>query len=303
MGVINMIIGFIGLGAMGKPMAHNLIKANFQLNVFDVNEKAVEELVLLGAEKCSSPQEIAKKCELVITMLPNAKIVESVMLGDGGMLAGIKAGQIIVDMSSVAPHTTKKMAQFVEKKGAKYIDAPVSGGVSGATAGTLTIMVGGHQETVAKARPVLDKLGRIQHIGEVGAGDAVKIVNNLLLGANMAAVAEALVLGVKAGLKPETMYNIIKSSSGRSYALEAKMPNFILKGEFAPGFAVDLQYKDLELAVETGKNLGVPMPVTNSAQQVYEMARAKGLGREDISAIIKVWEHLLNVQVRGDVIE
>lgn len=298
-----MIIGFIGLGAMGKPMARNLIKANFQLNVFDVNEKAVEELVSLGAEKCSSPREAVQKCELVITMLPNAKIVESVMLGDDGMLAEIRTGQIIVDMSSVAPHTTKKMAQIVEKKGAKYIDAPVSGGVSGAQAGTLTIMVGGDKETVEKASPVLDELGHFKHIGEVGAGDAVKIVNNLLLGANMAAVAEALVLGVKAGLKPETMYDIIKSSSGRSYALEAKVPNFILTGDFAPGFAVDLQYKDLELAVETAKNLGVPLPVTSIVQQVYEMARAQGLGREDISAIIKIWEELSNVQVRGDAIE
>lgn len=295
-----MRVGFIGLGAMGKNMSANLIKNGFSLYVNDIMTEAVEEIVKLGAEKCLTPKEVAQNTDVVITMLPNAKIVENVMTGKEGLFAGGKEGQIIIDMSSVAPHSTKKMAKIAEDKGMKYIDAPVSGGVSGAQAGTLTIMVGGEEAVVQKVMPVLESMGKnIKYIGEVGAGDAVKIVNNLLLGANMAALAEALVLGVKAGLKPETMFEIIKASSGRSYAVEAKVPNFILKGKFDQGFAVDLQYKDLELAIETAKNLGVPLPITNISQQVYEMARAKGLGREDISAVIKVWEEMLGIQVRG----
>lgn len=298
-----MHIGFIGLGAMGKPMAKNLVHA-YKLSVNDIIEPAIEELVGMGATRCASPRDIALNTDVIITMLPNASIVENVLCSSNGVFAGVKEGQIIIDMSSVAPHSTRKMAKIAMEKGVKYIDAPVSGGVVGAEGGTLTIMVGGDKDTVQKIQPILDTLGKnIYHVGEVGSGDAVKIVNNLLLGANMAAVAEALVLGVKAGLKPETMYEIIKSSSGRSYALEAKMPKFILKGNFAQGFAVDLQYKDLDLAIDTAKNLGVPMPVTNTAQQVFEMARAKGLGREDISAIIKVWEELLGVNVRGDDLE
>lgn len=294
-----MQLGFIGLGAMGKPMALNLLKASYDLWVNDVKQEAVAELVKAGAKPCSSPQELAGVVDVVITMLPNDKIVEEVILGANGFLQGGRAGQIIIDMSSVAPQSTRKMANAVQAKGIRYVDAPVSGGVAGASAGALTIMVGGDRETVRAVEPILKVLGqKIYHVGDVGAGDAVKLVNNLLLGANMAALAEALVLGAKAGLDPQTMYEIIKVSSGRSYALEAKVPNFILKGNFVPGFAVDLQYKDMELAVETAKSLGIPLPVTTMAQQVFEMARAKGLGREDISAVIKIWEEMAGVQVR-----
>ncbi len=295
-----MQVGIVGLGAMGKHMSANLLKNGYTLHVYDVVPEAIEEIVRLGGLRCSSPKEIAQKADIVITMLPNAQIVESVMTGDNGLLAGGREGQIFIDMSSVAPHSTKKMAGLADKKGIKYMDAPVSGGVTGAEAGTLTIMVGGDEEIFKKVKPILESLGKnIRLIGEVGSGDAVKIVNNLLLGSSMAALAEALVLGLKAGLKPETMYEVIKSSSGRSYALEAKVPDFIFKGEFKKGFPIDLQYKDLELAVETAKNLGVPLPMTNNAQQIYELARVKGLGREDISAVIKVWEDMLGVQVRG----
>lgn len=294
-----MRIGFIGVGAMGKPMAHNLLKASHEVYVFDLSAAAVAELEAAGAKKCGSPKEVAEAAEVIITMLPNAKIVEATITGENGVLAGGRAGQTIIDMSSVAPGSTKQMAALANAKGINYVDAPVSGGVSGAAAGTLTIMVGGEKETVAAIEPILKVMGqKIHHVGAVGAGDAVKLVNNMLLGINMAAVAEALVLGVKAGLDPQAMYEIIKGSSGRSYALEAKTPGFILKNNFAAGFAIDLQYKDLELATETAKGMGMPVPLGAMAQQVFEMARAKGLGREDISAIIKVWEDLVGVQVR-----
>ena len=294
-----MRIGFIGIGAMGKPMALNLLKAGHELYVFDVVAAAVADMVAQGGQACTSPKELAQKTEAVITMLPNAKIVESTLTGENGLLAGSRPGQVFIDMSSVSAGSTKLMAKLAGEKGVGYVDAPVSGGVAGATAGTLTIMVGGSADDVAKVQPILQAMGKnIHHVGEVGAGDSIKVVNNLLLGINTAAVAEALVLGVKSGLSPQVMLDIIKGSSGRSYALEAKTPGFILKNNFAAGFAIDLQYKDLELAAETAKSLGMPLPLGSMAQQIFEMARAKGLGREDISAVIKVWEELVGVQVR-----
>lgn len=296
-----MRIGFVGLGAMGKPMAVNLVRAGHTVSVFDVSAAAVAELAALGAQSCSSPMALAMQSDVVITMLPNAKIVEIVLTGKDGVLAAESAVKTIIDMSSVAPESTRAMAKLALQKGIAYIDAPVSGGVAGAQAGSLTIMVGGDSAAVNQIQPILAVLGqKIYHVGEVGAGDAVKLVNNLLLGVNMAAVAEALVLGAKSGLKPEVMVEIIKGSSGRSYALEAKAPSFILKDNFAAGFAIDLQYKDLELAVETAKGAGVPVPLTTMAQQVFEMARAKGLGRQDISAVIKVWEELVGIEVRSE---
>lgn len=294
-----MRIGFIGIGAMGKPMALNLLKAGHELFVYDVVAAAVAELVNQGAKSCQSPKELAQNTDAVITMLPNSKIVESTVTGEKGLLAGSRPGQVLIDMSSVSAGSTKQMAKLAKEKGVGYVDAPVSGGVAGATAGTLTIMVGGEADDVQKAQPILQVLGKnINHVGGVGAGDSIKVVNNLLLGINMAAVAEALVLGVKSGLSPQVMLDIIKGSSGRSYALEAKGPGFILKNNFAAGFAIDLQYKDLELATETAKSLGMPLPLGAMSQQIFEMARAKGLGREDISAVIKVWEELVGVQVR-----
>ena len=294
-----MRIGFIGIGAMGKPMALNLLKAGHELYVFDVVAAAVADMTAQGAKACQSPKELAQNVDAVITMLPNSKIVESTVAGANGLLAGSHPGQVFIDMSSVSAGSTKQMAKLAKEKGVGYVDAPVSGGVVGATAGTLTIMVGGEPDDVQKVQPILQALGKnINHVGGVGAGDSIKIVNNLLLGINMAAVAEALVLGVKSGLSPQIMLDIIKGSSGRSYALEAKGPGFILKNNFAAGFAIDLQYKDLELATETAKSLGTPLPLGAMAQQIFEMARAKGLGREDISAVIKVWEELVGVQVR-----
>lgn len=294
-----MIIGFIGLGAMGKPMAMNLVKSGYSVVVNDVMEDAVTELVKAGATKANVPREVGEKSDVVITMLPNSSIVEAVLTGENGVLEGIKAGATIIDMSSVSPGSTKKMVKLAEAKAVSYLDAPVSGGVAGAAAGKLTIMVGGPDDVVEKCQPILEKMGtKIYHVGQVGTGDAAKIVNNLLLGVNMAAVAEALVLGAKAGLNPETMLEIISVSSGNSYALQAKAEKFIFNGNFEPGFAVDLQYKDLELATQTGKELGVPMVLTNLTQQVYEQARASELGRKDISAIITVLEKMAGVEVR-----
>jgi len=294
-----MKIGFIGVGAMGKPMAGNLLAAGHEVFIFDVNSANVHELEKEGAKVCTGSKDLAEKAELIIASLPNAKIVETVMTGRDGIFAGCKPGTIIMDMSSVAPASTKAMAKIAEQSGLQYIDAPVSGGVAGAAAGTLTIMAGCNKETFEKVSPVLKALGKnIYHAGETGSGDAVKIVNNLLLGANMAALAEALVLGAKMGLSARVMKDVISVSSGRSYALEAKFDNFIMADSFDTGFAVDLQYKDLGLALEAARDVCCPLPLTAAAMEVFEAARAKGLNRKDISSVIKVWEDLSGIRIK-----
>ncbi len=292
--------GFIGLGAMGQPMAKRLAGAGLELTVFDLSAVAVNELVALGATKAGSAGEVAAASDIIFTSLPNSAILKNVVLGENGVLSGIKRDSLAVDLSSVEPHVSRQLAEAFKAKGCAALDAPVSGGVSGAAAGTLTIMVGGEAEDLDRARPLLKHLGKkISHIGGHGAGQAIKLVNNLLLGVNMAAVAEALTLGRKLGLTPETMLEIISQSSGASYALTAKAEKYIFKGEFAPGFAVDLQYKDLELAVGTAKSLTLPLPMANQAQQLFETARARGQGQEDISSVIKIHEDLAGVKVRS----
>jgi 3-hydroxyisobutyrate dehydrogenase len=296
-----MKIGFIGLGVMGKSMALNILKAEYDLTVYDVVDKNVNELVSKGAKSGKSPAEVASECDVVMTSLPNSFIVEEVVLGKDGILEGAKSGTIYVDLSSITPKSIRKISDIAEKKGIKVIDAPVSGGAEGAEKGTLTIMVGGSKEIIEKVMPVLSCIGKeIKHVGEVGAGDTIKAVNNLLLGVNMVATAEALVLGKKAGLNPDVMFDIISKSSGGSYALSAKYEKYISQGNFNPGFMVDLMYKDLQLAIDTAKDLKYPLMFGNMSQQMFETARAEGLGLEDISSVIKIFEKMAGTEVRSE---
>ena len=295
-----MKVGFIGLGAMGKPMAKQLLKAGLTLTVTDVMEAPIKELAALGAEAKNNAAEVAAVSDIVCSSLPNSAILRQVSLGPGGVLEVLKTGAMHIDLSSVEPALVWEMAGHYQNKGCHFLDAPVSGGVAGAEAATLTIMAGGTEEEFLRAQEVLKFIGRkIFHTGAVGSGQALKLVNNLLLGASMAATAEALALGCKLGLDPQLMYDIISQSSGRCYALEMKGKNFIIPRQFAPGFAVDLQFKDLELAVSTAKNLTVPLPMGNMAQQLFEMARARGLGQEDISAVVKIYEEFTQVEVKS----
>ena len=295
-----MNVAFIGLGAMGRPMAKRLQAAGCTLAVFDVSQEAVNDMCACGATAASSPAQAAAGADIICTSLPNSAILQDVLLGQEGVIHSARSGSLIVDLSSVEPHVSQSLAACFAEKGVKLIDAPVSGGVSGAQAGTLTIMAGGSEADVAQAEAVLKHLAKkVVHIGPVGSGQAMKLVNNLLLGINMAAVAEALTLGTKLGLKAETMLEVIGQSSGRSYALEAKAAPFIFKRNFAPGFAVELQYKDLELAVSTAKKMTVPLLLGNLCQQIYEIAKGNGQGREDISSIIKFYEVPAQTQVKS----
>jgi 3-hydroxyisobutyrate dehydrogenase len=296
-----MRIGFIGLGVMGKGMAANVLKEGHDLSVFDVVKENVDEFVAKGAKSATSPSHLASMCEVVFTSLPNSAIVEQVVLGDKGVLEGAGEGMIYVDLSSITPKAIRHISQVAEKKGVQVIDAPVSGGAEGAEQGTLTIMAGGSKEALEKVMPVLNAIGKsVKHVGEVGAGDTVKAVNNLLLGANMVATAEALVLGKKAGLNPDVMFDIISKSSGSSYALTAKYEKYISKGNFNPGFMVDLMYKDLQLAIDTAKDLNCPLISGNMSQQLFEAAKAEGFGKEDISSVIKLFEKWAKVAVRTE---
>lgn len=296
-----MKVGFLGLGVMGKSMAINILKAGYELTILDTKKDSASELIKLGANVVETNAEVARASDIIFTALPNSTIVQEVATGKDGIFEGANEGLIYIDLSSITPKTI----QFIQKEGLKknisVLDAPVSGGAAGATAGSLTIMAGGDKEAFEKALPVLKTMGKkVILVGDIGAGDTIKLVNNLLLGINMVAVAEAFALGVKAGIKAETMYDIISESSGSSYALTAKYNNYISKGNFKPGFAIDLQHKDLELAVETAKDLKMPLPIGNLAQQMLEIARAKGMGNEDISAAIKLYEEWGNIEVRKE---
>lgn len=285
---------------MGRPMALNLMGAGYKVYAYDARPEAVKELEEEGAHGCSAIPELAAGADVVICSLPNAKIVAEVMTGADGVFASCRRGAAIIDMSSVSPGSSRAMAKEAMEYGIDYVDAPISGGSSAAAAGTLTIMVGAESGAFSRIKPLFEVLGRnIYHVGEVGCGNAIKMINNLLLGCNMAALAEALALGVTFGLSVDAMREIISVSSGRSYALEAKLEKFIMADEFTGGFAVDLLHKDLGIALDASRDKAVPLPITAAAMQLYEAARAKGLNRADMSAVVKVWEDLTGANISG----
>ena len=290
-------IGFIGLGIMGKPMAGNLLKAGYPLTVHNKSQDPVEELVRAGARAASSSRELAEGAEVVITMLPDSADSERVILGEKGVLEGEREGSIIIDMSSIAPLVSQRIAAEAAKKNVDMLDAPVSGGQPGAVAGTLAIMVGGRQEVFEKCLPILSAMGKsVVRVGEVGAGNFVKLANQIIVAANIAAISEAFVLAQKAGIDPELVFQAIRGGLAGSNALEAKAP-LIMARNFNPGFRIRLHQKDLHNALLTGKDLGVPLPVTALVQQMLGALINKGRGDMDHSAIATFVEDLADTQV------
>lgn len=293
-----MKLGFIGVGNMGKPMAVNLVKANHQLAIYDINPKPLEELAKMGAIVKRKPSEIPLGAEVIFLSLPSHVAVEEVMLGADGVLTTLKKGQIVVDTTTSLPSVSRKVAEKVKALGADFLDASVSGGPDGATAQTLTFMVGGEASVLEKVRGLLETLGKkIFYIGPHGLGNTMKLVNNLISITNTACFIEGLVVGTKAGIKPETLFEVISSCSGNSYAFQKKAPR-ILNGNFKAMFALDLEYKDLYVGTMLAQELKAPIFLASVARQLFEMARAKGLGNEDNVALVKVFEELSNVQVR-----
>lgn len=281
-------IGFIGLGAMGNPMAANFVAKGYKVYVLAASEESVARFCSSNPEAigCKSVKEVATNSDYIFCSLPNGKVVSDVMLGADGIFENVAQGTVVVDTSSVDPGTSIKLSRKAEEYGIDYLDAPVSGGVKGAQNGTLTIMVGGKESVFKKVHDVFNVIGKnIMYIGEAGAGDTMKIVNNLMLGCNMAAMAEALNLGRKFGLSIETMDNIVSISSGRSYVSDNKIKNFIMDGNYDGGFAIALQHKDLRLALDAANDIGAPLMMGSIATQVFELAKEKGYSRKDISSV------------------
>jgi 3-hydroxyisobutyrate dehydrogenase len=291
-----MKIGFIGLGNMGAPMALNLLKAGHDLTVFDLNPRAVQLLVDAGAKGAGSLKILASDAELVITMLPTAAHVRGVLTGSDGVLSGIGSGTTIVDSSTIDPASVREFAALAEQRGSVLVDAPVSGGTGGATAGTLTFMVGGSEAAYARVKPVLSAMGKnIVHCGDTGTGQVAKICNNLVLGITMAGVAEAMALGEALGIDPKVLGGIMNTSTGRSWSSDTYNP-FPGVVETAPssrgytgGFGTDLMLKDLGLATEAAKGAKRPAFMGALAQQLYQAMSSRGDGNLDFSAVIRLY--------------
>jgi 3-hydroxyisobutyrate dehydrogenase len=289
-----MKIGFIGTGTMGQPMLANLIKKGFAVIAFDVVSAALEAAVRLGAVRAGSAGEAAANCELVISMLPSSANVEAVYLGSGGIVESAARGRLCVDMSTIDPGTSQRVAARLKERGLRFLDAPVSGGVGGAAAGTLAIMVGGDATDLEEARPALAAMGsNIIHVGDVGAGEVAKLCNNLISGSALIAVAEAFRIGEAFGVDPQILTSVIAKSSGATWVMEHMHPVPGIVGsaassrQYAPGFMTDLMAKDLGLAVSAAREKRVPVVVAPAAQQLYRMASSHGLGREDFSSVYK----------------
>ena len=291
-------IGFIGLGIMGKPMAKNLLKAGYELVVFDINQDAVKEVVAAGAKSAPTSKDVASQSEVVITMLPNSPHVKAAVLGENGVLEGAKPGMVLIDMSSIAPLASQEIAAAVAKKGVEMLDAPVSGGEPKAIDGSLSIMVGGKKELFDRSTELLSKMGKsVVLCGDVGAGNTTKLANQIIVALNIAAVSEAFVLATKAGVDPELVFNAIRGGLAGSTVMEAKAP-MIMAGNFKPGFKIDLHIKDLANAIETGHDVGVPLPLTASVMEILQALKVDGKGQNDHSGIAMYYEKLAKVEAR-----
>jgi len=290
-------IGFIGLGIMGRPMAKNLIKAGYKLIVYD-KFAAFDDIKALGAEGASSSREVASKSDIVITMLPNSPHVKDAILGKDGVAEGIRPGTTVIDMSSIAPAVSREVGEALGKKNVFFLDAPVSGGEPKAIDGTLAIMVGGDKAVFEKVKPLLLKMGSSAVLaGGVGAGNVTKLANQIIVALNIAAVSEAFTLAVKAGVDPQQVFEAIKGGLAGSTVLNAKIP-MILDGNFKPGFRIELHIKDLQNALDTAHELGVPIPLTAGIMETLQALKNDGLSASDHSAIIRYYEKLAKVEVR-----
>ena len=291
-------IGFIGLGIMGKPMAGNLLKAGYRLIVYDINTDAVKELVKQGAIGGKSSADVASQTEVIITMLPNSPEVKEVVLGTNGVIDGVKPGSVVVDMSSIAPSTSREVAEALLRKGVTMLDAPVSGGEPKAIEGTLAIMAGGPEETFNKVKDILGAMGAsVKLVGDIGSGNVTKLANQIIVALNIAAIAEAMVLATKAGVDPEKVYHAIRGGLAGSTALDAKMP-MILDGNFKPGFRIELHIKDLMNALDTARELNVPAILTGRVLEIMQSLKADGKAKDDHGGIIQFYEKSAKVKVR-----
>lgn len=290
--------GFIGLGIMGKPMSKNLIKAGYELVVYDLNHEAVDEIVALGAERASGPADVAGSCETVITMLPDSPQVKEVVIGKNGLAEGFRPGSVLIDMSSISPIVSRELSGILAEKGVEMLDAPVSGGEPKAIEGTLSVMVGGKKEVFEKCYPIMKAMaGSVVLTGTSGAGNVTKLANQIIVALNIAAMSEALVLAEKAGVEPELVYQAIRGGLAGSTVLDAKAP-LVMDRKFNPGFRINLHIKDLKNALEASHEVGVPLPLTSAVMEIMQALKVDGMGDNDHGGIIRFYEKLAKVEVK-----
>jgi len=277
-------IGFIGLGIMGRPMGLNLIKAAYPLSVYARRPDMMDALAHEGATACGSPQEVASQSDVIITMVSDTPDVEHVILGERGIIHGAQPDSVVIDMSTISPSATRRMAETLSKQGIQMLDAPVSGGEQGAIDGTLSIMVGGDATDVDRAMPILEAMGNATHVGATGAGQITKAINQIIIAGTYVTVAEGLTLGMKAGLDMEKVLQAIWGGAASSWVLHNRGIN-VVKNEYPLGFRLRLHHKDLKIALDEGRELGVTLPATALVAQIENGLMARGYGDDDVSAI------------------
>lgn len=289
-------IGFIGLGIMGTPMAGHLLKAGHKVVGYDIVPAALERAVGMGVVAGKSPKDVAGQVEVVITMVPDSPDVEKAYLAEDGVLAGAKPGTLLIDMSTISPVVAKKVAAAAKEKGCPMLDAPVSGGEVGAKEARLSIMVGGDPQVFEQARPILELMGKPTLCGASGAGQIVKACNQIQVALNFIGMAEALVLGAKAGVDPEIILKVLSAGYAQTRVMDVRGPR-ILKGDYAPGFRSRFHYKDLNIIRETARAYGACLPASALAHELFTAMVANGWGDLDHSAVVKVIEQLSNCKL------
>lgn len=292
-------IGFIGLGVMGRGMVRNLLRAGFTVRVWNRTAARMDEMAAQGALPASGPAALAAQSDLILTCVSDTPDVEAVVLGEGGVLTGARPGALVIDLSTISPEATRRIAARLAAKGVAMLDAPVSGGSEGAAKGTLSIMVGGRAEDVARALPAFQAIGRtITHVGDHGAGQMVKLVNQILVVVNMLAVGEALLFAQAGGLDLTKTLEAVKNGAAGSWMLSYRGPQ-VLARDWRPGFTIDLQEKDLRLVLQAADQLAVPLPATSLVFHYYRTLQAAGLGGEGNHALVKALERLAGFEIGG----
>jgi 2-hydroxy-3-oxopropionate reductase len=291
-------VGFVGVGIMGKPMAKNVLDAGYAVVAHNRSREPVDELVEAGAEAASSPKEVAERSDVVVTVLPDSDAVETVVLGEDGILDGAREGQTYVDMSTISPTVAERVAARLGEVGVSALDAPISGGEEGAIDGTLSIMVGGDADVLERHRDLLDAMGAtVTHCGETGAGQIAKACNQIVVGVTYEAVSEALLLAHRAGADVEAVVDAISGGAAGCWVLDARAPRMI-RGNFEPGFFASYQYKDLRIATDAGQAFGSPMPAAQLVHENYKAMEEKGYGRHDHSGVIQILEEMVDDRAR-----
>ena len=292
-----MKIGFIGLGIMGKPMAKNMLKAGYELVVNDLNQNAVDELVACGAKSGKNGAEIARECQVIITMVPNSPHVRAAVFGENGVAEGAQPGTVLIDMSSIDPTETKAIGKILAEKGIEMLDAPVSGGEPKAIDGTMSVMVGGKKELFDRYYDLLMAMaGSVVYVGELGSGNVAKLANQIVVAVNIAVVAEALTFAKKAGTDPQLVYEAIRGGLAGSTVMDAKAP-MMLAGNYKPGFRIELHIKDLTNALNAAHAISSPVPLSGQLMEIMECLKAYGWEKEDHSSIAKYYEKLANITI------